>query len=92
MGHRRAERAPQPTTADLLAQLIARVEEADRAAEARHAEVLARLDALDRAVSRAEDAAGCADLSVEELRGRTREWSEQLLNQLLDAIEGEPGD
>ncbi len=52
---------------ELLAAVVARLDAAEAAAQARHAELLA-------AVREAEDAASCAGLDVEALSKRFRDW------------------
>jgi hypothetical protein len=69
---------PAPNSVELLAELLDRVTASERAAEARHAEVLARLDRIDKAVAGAVDSADCAGTAVEELQRRVRGWLEQL--------------
>jgi hypothetical protein len=69
----KAAEAPVPSTAELIQALTDRIAEADSAAQARHAELLQRLTALDAAVSRAEDAAGCAGNDATEAGKRLSE-------------------
>ena len=85
------EAAPEapPTAVELLSQLIERQAAADRLAAERHAEVLFRLDALDARVRRAEDAADCAAIAVEESEGRVRGWigeAIEAIDDLADAL------
>jgi hypothetical protein len=61
-------RTPAPNAVDLLAQLIEQQAASERAAAQRHAEVLQRLDAIDKAVAAADDSAGCAASAVDDLK------------------------
>ncbi|MGR7027323.1 hypothetical protein [Geodermatophilus sp. URMC 62] len=64
---------PAPSSVDLLADLIEKLAAAERANAERHAEVIARLTAIDTAVFRAEDAANCASSEATDQGRLTRE-------------------
>jgi len=89
---RREKPAPQPTAVELLADLVDKLAASEKAAAERHAEILARLDALDARVRRAEDSADCASAAVEESEGRIRVWLHQVFNTVEDIADELLGD
>ena len=64
---------PAPTSVELLAQLVELVASNERAAAAHRAEVLSRLDRLDKAVAAADDTAGGLVYDIEKHARAIRE-------------------
>jgi hypothetical protein len=86
--HREPTPQPQPNAVDLLAELVARVAAMEKAQAEHHAEVLDRIDRVEKAAAQAVDTAGCARLDIEEFQPRVRGW----LEEVLDTVDGEDGD
>ncbi len=75
--------APQPTSVELLAELGERLAGMGAAQAAFRDEVRDRLAALDTAVFRAEDAADCASMEAQAVRGTLGHLIEDL-DDLID--------